>query len=93
MRPCSLEVRAHPTPERRRRIHPPARRIGEAEAVRQRGVVGPRSVQGAIEAAAQAMSRRGERFEPGPMALTYERLYESKYRRLYPALRDVLLAK
>lgn len=46
-----------------------------------------------FEAAAQAMSRRGERFEPGPMALTYERLYESKYRRLYPALRDVLLAK
>ncbi len=43
-----------------------------------------------FEDAARTMSRRRERFLPGPNAITYKQLFELKYRRIYPALREIL---
>jgi sugar (pentulose or hexulose) kinase len=40
-----------------------------------------------VEAAARAMTRLGQRFEPGPARPFYQRLYDEVYRGLYLALR------
>jgi xylulokinase len=49
-------------------------------------------VHPSIEAAAAAMSKRGDRFEPGPDREAYRALFES-YRHVYPAVRPWLPAR
>jgi sugar (pentulose or hexulose) kinase len=51
---------------------------------------GASGVHADVGAAARAMSRRGERFVPGPNRDAYAALYETTYRKIYPALRPVL---